>query len=180
MPMRTRTTGPTPPHHRPTNNPPLGRLNPGLPTTISGNRQMTWDDFKQQDLSRDEKIPAADIDADAGDADIAVSPTRKPSLWRRIMSTLKQKRRDDYMRKKDQQRALTIVRNDASAEVTSVPSAVASYSRQEPHPFASPEPIDATYTEVPKTQPATSPRRNWLSGSMMIIIGTGLAAVGLY
>jgi len=156
------------------------------------NRQNNSNALLFPKSNADENISAATIDATGADAHISrssISPLVKPGLWRRVMSVLTPKqRRDEYLRKKDQQRntALTIVPRTAVVPQT-VPTTVSettSIALQSPsavHGFDNRDTVLGEYRELPENVPApiSVPRRPWFLGLSTVAIGLGLAAVGL-
>jgi hypothetical protein len=161
---------------------------------------MTWDDFKQQDLERDAKSSARDLDAAAAAPILPHSPAIKPGFWRRVMSTMTGKqRRDEYLRKKERERsrALTIVppravAPQAAREAVSDATSLAAQSPSAVHRFVNRDSVLGKYREFPEMAPgaAAESKRNWFfdwltsrnslfGGGICGAIGVGFATYGL-
>jgi hypothetical protein len=154
-----------------------------------------WDDMKQQQRERLQKLLPPPLDAhEKICASSAPKFTPRHStfrnIWRRLMAMLSPKqRRDEYLREKERQRnrALTFVPNVSSQVAPAAVSDAASLAVQSPsevHRFVKPEPVLGEYRELPEIEPAVIETRfeaagRIIPGTVQIIVAIviGLASI---
>jgi hypothetical protein len=152
---------------------------------------MTWDDFKQQDLERDEKNPRATIDATGAEAqNVATSKPAPKSIWRKIMAVLTPKERGEkykHEKAERERRALTIVgdvSSQAAPKAASDETSIAIQSSTNVHRFVKPEPVLGEYRTIVENSPAPISDR-WYSNIPLHLVAfaffvTGICISGWY